>query len=383
MAINKLKKINVRSPYYISVCKAEPVTEDVTDTVVPEIDVACGDSVEVGVDVGTKKYKISMEGRVLGDYDISFSNVLVPIKYRIGHEDNMPSFTTAGVNLYAQEWTTATGDTSSLTDYGANQDGVSATAQYTSTQSDIDTYGNDIYLEIQQPLVTQGYSFSLSCPDLAADEVPADDGDVIIVSFINDGSSSAGTANRMKINGQIVGSLPVGATLNIDRYVMSDQTPNLLPQHGNFPQYNQYGAGFFNVNQFGQRAHIFENESSGWNVSAIHKPETILSSGINDLVVENVGYAVSTAAMTVMISRHPVEEVNGVKYVRGSADGVKVNAISVSFRLYEGESMEFQFRGSNSTALEGIQAVVNSAYTEDTDDDQINLDINTFVINPA
>ena len=383
MAVNKLKKINVRSPFYINVSKAEEITEDVTETQVQEVTVSCGQTTQVGLDVGIKKYKISTEGRELGDYSISFSNIKVPIKYRIGHEDNMPAYATAGVDSYDSEWELATGETPTLSDYGANQDGVSATATYTSTQSDIDTYGEEIVLEVFQPIITEDYSFTLSCPALAADEVPVDDGFVIIVSFIrNSGVHPAAGSNRMKINGQIVGSLPSGTVYDADRYVMSDQTPNLLPQSGNFPQYNQYGYNFFNRNQFGNKFNMFENESSGHNISAIHKPETILSSGINSLLVENTGYAVSVANMTVMITRHPVEEVSGVKYVRGSADGVKVKAISVSFTLNESESMELRFRGSNSTDLEGLDAVRNTAYVQAADEDQIPLDINTFVINP-
>lgn len=383
MAVNKLKKINVRSPYYISVSKSQEVTEDVTEPVTEELKISCGDTTQVGVSVGTKKYKISVEGRQFGNYTITFANIKTPIKYRIGYSDNMPSFSTAGTDNYASEWEAATGETPTLTDYGANQNGVAATATYTSTQSDVDTYGNEIILEVFQPLITQDYSFSLSCPDLVADEVPADDGFVIVVSFKNNTGTSASTANRMKINGQVMGSLPVGAIPNIDRYVMSDQTPNLLPEKGNFPQYNQYGAGFFNVNQFGWQDHKFIDESGGHNISAIYKPEDILSTGINNLLVENTGYAVSTAAMTVMISRHPVKEVNGVKYIRGSGDGVKVKAISVSFRLFEQESMEFQFRGSNSTDLEGISAVRNTAYIQAADEDQIPVIIETFVINPV
>ena len=65
MAVNELKKINVRSPYYISVAKpvseggegSEPDT-DPTETLVLSRDTSCGATEQIGVDVGTRKYKI-------------------------------------------------------------------------------------------------------------------------------------------------------------------------------------------------------------------------------------------------------------------------------------------------------------------------------------
>ena len=375
MAINKLKKINVRSPYYITVDNVQEATVDPTEPVEQETTITCGSTTQVGVDVGTRTFKISTTGRELGDYDITFSGIKTPIKYRIGHSGNMPSYTTAGLDNFATEWNTATGESPALSDSTANPSGVSATATYTSTQSDIDTYGEEIQLEIQQPIITEDYSFSLSCPALAADEVPVDDGFVVIISFTRNWGSHYAVANELSVNGTKLGGLPSGAIQDTDRYVMTDQVPNLIPLTNG-------GYNFFNRNQFGSRLSWFEDERTGYNTSAIHKPESILSSGINELTVVNdpTSLAVSSAKMTVMISRHPVREISGTRYVLGSADGVKVRALTVDISMQPGQSFEMKFKGSNSTDLEFISAVKNSEYTQFQDEDVETINVDTIAI---
>lgn len=401
MAVNNLKKINVRSPYYITVSK--PVSEggqgdepdvDATEPVNQESTITCGSTTQVGVDVGNRIFKISTEGRQLGDYTITFAGIKTPIKYRIGHSANMPSYATAGLDSYAAEWNAATGESPTLSDAGANLNGVAATATYTSIQGDIDLYGQEIHLEIQQPLITEDFSFSLSCPALAEDTVPADDGFVTIISFTkNSGVHTAAQSNILSINGTQLGGLPTGSVQDTDRYVMSDQTPNLLPLTGNYPSSNQYGANFFNRNDFGNRVSTFKNEAIGTNISVFYKPENILSSGINDLKVENTGFAVSAANMTIMISRHPVREVGGTNYILGSADGVAVKALQIDFALSQGDILDMTFRGSNSVELEGLLAIktnASSAGTTDWDEDAFGLGdesdiltIREFTIQPA
>lgn len=382
MAVNNLKKINVRSPYYITVSKAEEADVDVTEPVDQESTITCGSTTQVGVDVGNRIFKISTEGRQLGDYTITFAGIKTPIKYRIGHSANMPSYATAGLDSYAAEWTSATGESPTLSDAGANPNGVAATATYTSTQSDIDLYGEEIQLEIQQPLITEDFSFSLSCPALAEDTVPADDGFVIIISLTRDyGVHPAAQNNELSVNGTKLGDLSTGGIQDTDRYVMSDQTPNLLPLTGNYPSYNQYGVNFFNRNQFGDRLSMFQNP--GRDISVIYKPENILSSGINDLKIENTGYATSAAKMSLMISRHPVKNVSGTNYILGSSDGVTVNRLSVSVNLNQGDSFDMTFRGSNSTELEGLLAVKTFAETSGTtdwDEDAVGLGEESLVI---
>lgn len=380
MAVNKLKKINVRSPYYITVSKAIEADVDPTEPVEQESTITCGSTTQVGVDVGTRIFKISTTGRELGDYTITFSGIKTPIKYRIGHSANMPSFTTAGIDSYAAEWTAATGESPTLSDAGANPNGVSATATADPSGGEIDLYGEEIQLEIQQPIITEDYSFSLSCPALTEDTVPVDDGFVVIISLTkNWGVHPSASANELSVNGTTLGNLPTGTAADKDRYVMSDQSPNLLPLTGNYPP-DKLGYNFFNRNEFGSIGSYFKNEAAGSNISVIHKPENILSSGINELTIRNTGYATSAARMTLMISRHPVKEVSGTKYVLGSADGVKVKALVADVNLNEGQSFDMTFVGSNSTDLESRFAFKNADYNEFTDEDQIPVEVRTIAI---
>ena len=228
MAVNKLKKINVRSPYYISVAKpvseggegSEPDTAP-TETLVLSRDTSCGATEQIGVDVGTRKYKISAANRDLGNYQITFSNIKVPIKYRIGHEGNMPSFSTAGLDSFAQAWTLATGETPTLSSASANPNGVSATATYTSIQSDIDTYGTTITLEIQQPLITEGYSFVSSCPAATAEQEPSTTGFVTVLTVAAVAPYAMPSGMTLSINGTSLGTVPIN-TGDATRYIFSD-----------------------------------------------------------------------------------------------------------------------------------------------------------------
>lgn len=364
MAVNKLKKINVRSPYYITVSKAEEADVDPTEPVTQESTITCGSTTQIGVDVGTRTFKISTTGRELGDFTISFSGIKTPIKYRIGHSANMPSYSTAGLDSYAQEWNIATGESPTLSDYIQNPNGISATAAYTSTQSDIDLYGEDIQLEIQQPIITEDYSFSLSCPALAEDTVPVDNGFVVIISLTkNNGVHPFAAANTLSVNGTQLGGLPTGSIEDTDRYIMTDQTPNLRPQNDN---------NFLNRNEFGTRLNFFENETAGSNVSIFYKPENIISSAINELKIENTSLSsLSAATMTLTITRHPVQNISGTNYILGSADGVTLERLLVNVNLAKGDSFDMTFRGSNSVELEGLLAFKTfAAFSGTTDWDE-------------
>ena len=398
MAVNRLKKINVRSPYYITVDNVQEATVDPTEPVNQEATLTCGSTIQVGVDVGTKIFKIDTTGRELGDYTITFAGIKTPIKFRIGHASNMPSFTTAGLDTYAAEWNTATGESPTLTSptYDDNDVvGITATATYTSTQGDIDLYGEEIQLEIFQPIITEDYSFSLSCPALAEDTVPVDDGFVVIISFIkNSGKHPESSANTLSVNGTDLGNLPTesGKFTNIDRYVMTDQTPNIYPLSGNNQPVGPgvysyvYGTYLFATNI---NTSYFINNNFSNNISAFWKPENILGSGINDLTIVNTGFANSAANMTIQITRHPVRNVSGTNFILGRLDGVAVQGLSVDVELTSGEDFQMTFRGSNSTELEGIEAFKTLNLFEDFegnaglgDETQV-IPINEFTINPA
>ena len=253
MAVNNLKKINVRSPYYISVAK--PVSEggigeeeDTTPTVTQVLnrDTSCGATEQVGVDVGIRKYNLTANQRQLGDYTITFSNIKVPIKYRIGHADNMLAYSTAGLDTYAAAWTTATGESPTLSSASTYPNGVSATATYTSTQSDIDTYGNTITLEILQPLIVEGYSFVSSCPAALVEQEPTLTGFVTVLTITGNTVASDVTVS---LNNVALSNVP-SSNGDATRYIFSDEIPNLVPKPstGNIGFYDaRFGNEPFNL----------------------------------------------------------------------------------------------------------------------------------------
>lgn len=376
MAVNKLKKINVRSPYYITVSKAIEADVDPTEPVEQESTVTCGSTTQVGVDVGTRTFKISTTGRELGDFTISFSGIKTPIKYRLGHSGNMPPFSTAGLDTYASEWTTATGESPTLSDFGANPNGVSATATYTSTQSDIDLYGEEIQLEIQQPIITEDYSFSLSCPDFAADETTESAGKVVIISLINYEQNSVGHEfNNIRVNGQLLTGFRNIYENQTQRWVLSGASPAIEPEDDNTYNVNSpletrlTGNGFFNRALFSSYnlhsfRYILNSPSSRQGRIAAKNVDNPLSSSINEISITNdTSYLrnkyFSPAKLGLMITRHDVELKNGVYYIRGSADGFDSEMLGVTFTLYGGEEFYMSFEGSNEVELDPRFAAID------------------------
>lgn len=360
MAINKLKKINVRSPYYITVDDLRDADVAPTEPVDREFETSCGDTVSVGVDVGVRKYNISLTGKQLGDYTVTFSNIKIPIKYRIGYADNMPSYSTAGLDNYADQWLEATGESPTLTDSSGNINGVSAIATYTSTQSDIDTYGETIRLEILQPIVTENYSFVSSCPANAVDQAPSVTGIIttIAVDVVNVEPDDVGELyiNDIKINTsnsplqhnesdayfRSVGRRKAGYT---DRYIMDDSESVTSENYVSniFAIRNSFDDGFASGFSIPDESDL----GQGWQTKAYYKPTSILSSGVNFLEYRK-GNTNKEHVVTVMISQFKV--VNGV--VLGNNEQESVPTIYSTFRLHDRQqTVEATFEGSNETPL--------------------------------
>lgn len=355
MAVNKLKKINIRSPYYISVAPApdeggdgsEPDTTP-TETLLVSRDTSCGATEQVGLDVGVRKYTLSALNRDLGDYTITFSNIKVPIKFRIGHADNMPSFTTAGLDSFSEAWTTATGESPTLSSASANPNGVSATATYTSTQSDIDTYGSTITIEIQQPLIVEGYSFVSSCPSAVTEQEPSATGFVTVLTVTGIRVASGFTAS---INGVTLTNFP---TVNGDatRYIFSDETPNLVPKPatGNVG-FQDYRFGVQPSNFIGSEYNFYSQSS--FDTSVEYLAENRLSRGTNLLRFTRTSN--SAAQYSFSVARHPVVEISGTNYVLGKADTQTIQFISSTINWvvgsYYSDIADVYWNGGNTSEL--------------------------------
>lgn len=224
-----IKKINVRSPYYVNVVNRSDETQDEidptpTEPLVNNFTHECGDTVSIGATSSRNIYKISLTNRGTGTFTINFSNLKVPIKYRFGMEGSLPSFQTSnGLNLYEPTWLAETGETVSLSDFIANPNGVSQAITYDVTQADLDS-GNKLVLEIFHPVTSAGYSFASVCQDVQA----ADDVDqlsvpsVLIVTVIRRTSGSGSS-------GVTFGEKSVGNATK--RFIFSDASLAITPTY--------------------------------------------------------------------------------------------------------------------------------------------------------
>lgn len=196
-----IKKMNVRSPYYITVSRkkdkvvdgedcerdqnGECIVDDGDDGTVSVTKdnrkLICGQTSSLGLFVGSITYDISAVGRQNGTFGVVISNIITPIKYRIGKASGISglSFQEAGLDEFATEWEAVGGTASNLSSTQANPDGVSVNAQVSSSDE------NDIQLELNLPIIPDAtdpdLTLTLSCPAVSA--VSSSAGFVTIVSF--------------------------------------------------------------------------------------------------------------------------------------------------------------------------------------------------------
>jgi len=397
-----IKKINVRSPYYITVGKsAAEITDeepddviigddpdtDVTEPQVTEEDFQCGGSKSVGQFVGIKKYNISALGRVNGDYTISFSNIKTPIYYRIGLKSTLSSqsLTLAGLDTYEAQLTSAVSYVvpGSLSSAASNPNGVSVTATYTSTSDD------DIMLEIQHPLITDStYGFSLSCPAIATAPALSDGSFALSISCYVSGGGTRIHDVPMTVNGTSVGnayaynSSIIGSEERTRRFIFSDSAipiagdntdANILDNQSNI----LFMGGLLNVQSVylnAQQIRYFKNPYYPSNPASRPQIETEFESlGIlNDSGSNTIKITTPTSyrndapdriTLGVVITRHPIVDVGGTLKIMGNGDGYDLTAIHVKGTLYGADSeFTIKFTGSNSTELssQGILASITT-----------------------
>jgi hypothetical protein len=245
----ELRKINVRSPYFVNVTKPvseggvedddtgggeEPFVEP-TEPTVTTTTISCGDTRNIGFGIGINRYEFSTLGKQIGDYDINFSNIKMPFYAKIGIKGNMPSEYTfmVGHSAYDSNWLAAVGTpVPSSTTISSHPDGNDQTITYTSTQPDIDTYGETVLLEVFHPVINiENIQFTADCPNPVV-SVAEDSGQnvVVIMSIYNnnvDPSYDAPIPN--KLNGVDADWLTLPEEGTAVSYVFGVYTPDLAP----------------------------------------------------------------------------------------------------------------------------------------------------------
>ncbi len=399
MAYN-IKKINVRSPYYVTVGKSteEIIDEEPDDVIIgedpdiiatePEVTeelFLCGANKSVGQYVGIKKYDINALGRTNGDYTVSFSSIKTPIFYRIGLKSTLSSqpLTLAGLDTYETQLISAVSSVSpgSLSSAASNPNGVSVTATYTSTSDD------GIMLEIQHPLITDStYGFSLSCPAIATAPSLTDGDSVLSISCYISGGGTRIHDVPMSVNGTYVGNAyafnnsATGSEGRTRRFIFSDSNlpitgdntdSNILSNQSNI---NFMRGLFWKISSIDcNEISYFENPFYPSNPASRPQIETefeglgvLNDSGSNTIKITTpTSYrAVDFITIGVVITRHPIVDIGGTLTIMGNGDGYDLTAIHAKGTL-RGASSEFtiKFTGSNSTELssQAILASVNSS----------------------
>ena len=318
MAINNIRKINVRSPYYITVqdefepdVPIPPDPDPPTEPLESAVDLACGDSITYAVAPPVNKIRISTANRQYGDYTVTFSNIDVPIKYRIYNEGTPTgAYTTKGLSLYADPWLEATGEVLSGT---AGETPISATLTHTTNSGN--NNGENLILEILAPLPISGIGVELtSCASEVVAPAPSTSGYVTVITIYNkmtlqkitsSGYTDATNTNAItvKLNGV---SIALPSSPNIYggvRIVCSDVTPNWIVDPTTLPYISS------KVDPTAQTVWanwIYSASGNDGQMTVVYVNDSSLNSSINDLEITT--QADHFGKYGVLVASHPTSQ---------------------------------------------------------------------------
>ncbi|MAO21129.1 MAG: hypothetical protein CMJ25_10300 [Phycisphaerae bacterium] len=324
MAINDIRKINVRSPYYITVedefepdVPIPPDPDPPTEPVVSTIDLACGNSINYAAAVGVKKIRISTANRQYGDYTVTFSNITIPIKYRIYNEGNATgSYTTKGLSQYADEWLENTGEVLSGT---AGTAPISATLTHTTNSGN--NNGENLILEILAPMPIIGTVVEItSCASEVVAPSPSTSGYVTVITLYNTANLtrwvsgllelvSGTSAVTIKLNDVNI-TLPSAKVNGGIRIICSDVTPDWIVDPTTLP----YIGNKINASNLPVWANWTYSESgNNGQMTTVYVNESALTSSLNKLEVRT--QADHLGQYKLLIASHPTSESGGVNKI--------------------------------------------------------------------
>ena len=291
-----MKKINVRSPFFITVqkeaakvdpnddcirdengfcieddpCIATPTLpqcpEEAVDSVFQDKNLICG-ATALNIPVsGAVVYNFDIEttGRVNGDYTVSLNNINVPVRIRMDVLANVPKTDLATGTAFENKGLTTHDDT--FLDAG-----YTATGLVSSPTDDLDitktfaynssSHTGNLRFQLHLPVLTNNdMSISVSCPAKATVTTdPVTVGEVTIVSFSSlnlvNPTTSEPFAPLVKLNGNRLGNVEI---LQKDSAITNEQlfqsNQNTIMGVGRYPQSSQ---------QFSTRRFIQAESNSG------------------------------------------------------------------------------------------------------------------------
>lgn len=212
----EVEKINVRSPYYLTVDSATtPPEYNPPATITQPLE--CEQPINVGEDVGTRIYEVDVTNRS-GGFTLNFTiNIPIKITYQLTEDASPTVVGYKGNNEYEQELIDNGIPASELTGLstGEAQGGIGITR---STDS-----ASTLTITVEAPLATDDYQLELNCPDETAApsstfSLPAtpptntdllEDSQTLAVVFNNTYPASPPVSPTMKvyINGSLVRTL--------------------------------------------------------------------------------------------------------------------------------------------------------------------------------
>lgn len=324
MAIDDIRKINVRSPYYITVedefepdVPIPPDPEPPTEPVVSTTDLACGNSINYAAAVGVKKIRISTANRQYGDYTVTFSNITIPIKYRIYNEGTATgSYTTKGLSQYADEWLENTGEVLSGT---AGTTPISASLTHTTNSGN--NNGENLILEILAPMPISGTVVEItSCASEVVAPPPSTSGYVTVITLYNTNNLtkwvsgfpqqvSGTSAVTIKLNDVNI-TLPSAKINGGIRIICSDVTPDWIV----YPTTLPYIGNKINASNLPVWANwTYSASGNNGQMTTVYVNESALTSSLNKLEVRT--QADHQAQYKLLIASHPTSESGGVNKI--------------------------------------------------------------------
>jgi hypothetical protein len=337
MAIENIRKLNVRSPYFVEVVDeylggAIP-PDPAPDPITTSDSLECSGIMYFGAWVGIRRFVLDTTDKQFGDYIFSIANAKVPVKFTAYIEgDTPPAYDTIGLDTYAIQWLAETGDDASLlSSETANPDGVTRNFTFTTSAADV---SKNIIVEVFAPMATENDMSitSTSCQPLINAQLPSTTDFVTVVTvavhsvyniFVN-GATVPPSDINIKLNGTNYPLPNVSANSGV-RLICHDATPDYSVLTNNFP-YSRVNGGF----PIHQRKWSYSTSGDAFAPTLV--PQELVSgavtSGINELVITTaagIGCNVDVRIANHVVSNHPTTPNQRVINHRGDNSYTKIS----------------------------------------------------------